>query len=114
MSIVTTISRHGITLPINPIAELCQRYGVRELSVFGSLLRDDFRPESDIDFLVVFGDVDMGPWMEKRLNMEEEPCFILGREVDLVPKESTVKSENWIRRKHILCTAQVIYGNPVK
>jgi predicted nucleotidyltransferase len=111
MSIMTTISRHGITLPINPIAELCEKYGVRELSVFGSLLRDDFRPESDIDFLVVFGDDDLGPWMEKLLNMEEELRVMLGREVDLVPKESIVKSENWIRRNHILSTAQVIYGS---
>jgi predicted nucleotidyltransferase len=109
MSFMTTISRHGITLPMNSIAELCQRYGVRELSVFGSLLRDDFRPESDIDFLVVFGDGDLGPWMEKLQNMEEDLRVMLRREVDLVPKESIVTSQNWIRRNHILSTAQVIY-----
>ena len=111
MSITITISRHRITLPINPIAELCQKYGVRELSVFGSLLRDDFRPDSDIDFLVVFGDDDLGPWMEKLLNMDEELRVLPGREVDLVPKDSIATSENWIRRNHILSTAQVIYGS---
>jgi uncharacterized protein len=110
MGIMITFSRHGITLPIDPIAELCRKYGVRELSVFGSLLRDDFRPDSDIDFLVVFGDDDLGPWMGKLFNMEDELRNIRGRDVDLVPKESVVQSENWIRRNHILSTAQVIYG----
>lgn len=110
MSIVNTISQHGISLPIDHIAALCQKYGVRELSVFGSLLRADFRPESDIDFLVVFDDDDLGPWMQRLLNMEEELRVMLGRDVDLVPKESIVKSENWIRRNHVLSTAQVIYG----
>jgi uncharacterized protein len=111
MSVMTSISRHGITLPTNRIAELCERYGVRELSVFGSLLRDDFSPESDIDFLVVFRDDDHGPWMEKLFHMEEDLRLLLDREVDLVPKESIEKSENWIRRNHILSTAQVIYGS---
>jgi predicted nucleotidyltransferase len=111
MSLTTTISRHGITLPTDRVAELCRRYGVRELSVFGSLLRDDFGPESDIDFLVVFGDDDHGPWMEKLIRMEDDLRVLLGREVDLVPKESVVRSENWIRRDHILGTAQVIYGS---
>jgi uncharacterized protein len=111
MSIPTTISRHGITLPMGPIADLCEKRGVRELSVFGSTLRDDFSPESDVDFLVVFRDDDDGPWMERLFHLEEELRGLLGREVDLVPKESILKSENWIRRNHILSTAQVIYGS---
>ena len=48
--------------------------------------------------------------MEKLQNMEEDLSAILGRKVDLVPKESIVRSENWIRRNHILSTARVIYG----
>ena len=44
-------------------------------------------------------------------SMEEELSALLGREVDLVPKESVVQSENWIRRNHILDSAQVIYGS---
>jgi uncharacterized protein len=110
MGITTAISRHGITLPTDRIAELCERYGVRELAVFGSLLRDDFAPESDIDFLVTFRDGDPGPWMGKLIQMEDDLRALLGREVDLMPRESILKSENWIRRDHILRTAQVIYG----
>ena len=109
MSVTTAISRHGITLPIDRIAEICERYDVRELSVFGSLLRDDFAPDSDIDLLVTFRDDDPGPWMSKLNRMEEDLRAILGRKVDLVPKESILKSENWIRRDHILRTARVIY-----
>jgi predicted nucleotidyltransferase len=83
---------------------------VAELSVFGSILRDDFGPASDIDFLVVFRDNDYGPWMGKLQRMEQDLGRLLGREVELVPKESVLRSENWIRRNHILSTALVIYG----
>jgi uncharacterized protein len=110
MSELTTISRHGMTLPGDQIAELCHKYDAVELSVFGSLLGDDFGPESDIDFLVVFRDNDYGPWMEKLQRMEQDLGALLGRKVDLVPKENVLQSANWIRRNHILSTAQVIYG----
>ncbi len=104
MSNLTAISRHGITLPPDRIADICRKYGVRELSVFGSVLRDDFGPESDIDFLVVFDDDDLGPWMARLLNMEDELRILLGRTVDLVPKESVETDANWIRRNQILST----------
>lgn len=107
----TALTRHGITLPLDRIAELCRKHQVTELSVFGSLLRDDFGPESDIDFLVVFQSDDYGPWMGKLQRMEDDLRALLGREVELVPKENVMRSENWIRRNHILKTAQVIYGS---
>jgi uncharacterized protein len=93
------------------IVKLCRKYQVVELSVFGSLLREDFGPNSDVDFLVVFQGDDYGPWMEKLQRLEEDLRALLGREVEVVPKESVVQSENWIRRDHILNTAQVIYGS---
>jgi predicted nucleotidyltransferase len=110
MSEKTAALGHGLTLPVDQIAELCRRYNVVELSVFGSVLRDDFGAGSDVDFLVVFRDNDYGPWMGKLHGMERDLGALLGREVDLVPKEDVLRSENWIRRKHILSTAQVIYG----
>ena len=61
----TTDLNTRIPLPYEPIAELCRRYGVERLDVFGSVLRDDFRPDSDVDFLVVFRDNDFGPWGSK-------------------------------------------------
>jgi predicted nucleotidyltransferase len=110
MGTTASFTRHGIKLPLDRIAELCREYDVAELSVFGSLLREDFGPESDIDFLVVFQGDDYGPWMGKLQRLEEELGSLLGRVVELVPKESVVRSENWIRKDHILGTAQVIYG----
>jgi predicted nucleotidyltransferase len=111
MDTTTTFARHGITFPADRMVELCRKYQVVELSVFGSLLREDFGPDSDVDFLVVFQDDDNGPWMEKLQRLEEDLSALLGREVEVVPKESVVQSENWIRRNHILSTAQVIYGS---
>jgi uncharacterized protein len=111
MDTTTAFARHGITIPLDRIVELCRKYQVMELSVFGSLLREDFGPESDIDFLVVFQGDDYGSWMEKLRRLEEDLGGLLGREVEVVPKESVVQSENWIRRNHILSTAQVIYGS---
>jgi uncharacterized protein len=111
MDSITAFTRHGVTLPVDRIAELCRKYEVAELSVFGSLLSEAFGPESDIDLLVEFQRDDYGPWMGKLQRMEDDLSTLLGREVELVPKESVVQSENWIRRNHILSTAQVIYGS---
>ncbi len=54
MSTTATVSRNGITLPMEQIVEFCRRWKIRELAVFGSFLRDDFRPDSDLDFLYTF------------------------------------------------------------
>jgi predicted nucleotidyltransferase len=95
---------------MDQIAQLCERYNLAELSVLGSALHDDFCLRSGIDFLVVFRDGDYGPWMAKLRCMEKDFAGLLVREVDLVPKEDGLRSENWIRRNHILSTARVIYG----
>jgi len=69
------------SLPREAIAELCRRHGVRRLAVFGSALRDDFRPESDVDVLVEFEE---GCRVGLRFfAMEDELSALLGRTVDL-------------------------------
>jgi predicted nucleotidyltransferase len=110
-TLVRTVHRHGITLPADQIADLCREFDVLELAVFGSFLRDDFGPESDIDFLAVFKNDDLGPWMGKLQRLEARLAALLGREVDVVSKRDVEASENWIRRNHILGAAQVIYGS---
>ncbi len=108
MSISTTISRHGIALPMDRIAEFCRRWNIRELAVFGSFLRDDFEDRSDIDLLIdpmtgvawTFNDL---------LAMEEEMAKLLGRKVELVERAAVERSRNYIRRRHILATAEPIY-----
>jgi predicted nucleotidyltransferase len=82
------------------IAEFCQRWQINEFYLFGSVLREDFRPDSDID----------APWgLLEFVRIKRELETFLGREVDLVTKKSIEQSHNWIRRKEILGTAQVVY-----
>jgi uncharacterized protein len=101
-------SRLGIT--VEQLIEFCQRWQVAEFALFGSVLRDDFHVDSDIDILVVF---DSHPQFSLSLmdlvKMEQELESMCRREVDLIEKFSVENSHNWIRRKNILNTVQVIY-----
>jgi predicted nucleotidyltransferase len=96
-------------LPYEAIAALCQRYGVVELSVFGSALRDDFRADSDVDFMAVFAGEDYGPWMSRLTGFEAELSRLLGRKADVSPRDAIERSENYIRRRHILESAKTVY-----
>lgn len=88
------------------IAEFCRRWKIKELAIFGSALGDDFRPESDVDVLVVFQDD--AEWnLFDHLKAEEELRWIFGREVDLVEKNAI---RNPFRRHHILHNHEVIYA----
>jgi hypothetical protein len=104
------VIRETIDLPMEDIARLCRRYDVRELAIFGSASRDDFGPDSDVDFLVTFEGNDCGPWMSKLTELEEEISALLQREVDVVHKRGIEQSRNWIRRKAILDSARVVYA----
>ncbi len=75
-------NRVKIDIPHGKIAEFCRKYHIRKLSFFGSVLREDFRPDSDIDVLVEFIP-DMGPGYFGLSHMELELSEILGRKVDL-------------------------------
>ena len=98
-----------IELPLERIAEICQEFGVTELSVFGSALRDDFRSDSDVDFLVVFDSPDLGPWMSRLSELQAELSSLLRRPVDVALRSGVEQSENYIRRRHILRSAQAVY-----
>ena len=109
MSTLTQADSLHIDLPLEAIAELCRRFGVEELWVFGSVLRDDFRPDSDVDFLVVFKNNDAGEWACKFADLERELAVLLGRKVDVVDKKGVEQSDNYLRRRHILRAARKIY-----
>lgn len=98
----------AIQLSEAKIAEFCQRWQITELSLFGSVLRDDFRPDSDIDVLVAFGSEARWSLLDL-VKMEHELEAIFNRMVDLVMKQSVEESDNWLRQREILGTAQVIY-----
>lgn len=98
----------NIDLPMDKIAEFCQRWQIAELALFGSALRDDFRPDSDIDLLVTF--VPDHPWsLMDHVRMQDELGEMLGRSVDLVTRRSVERSENPWRRHDILSSARTIY-----
>jgi hypothetical protein len=100
-------------LPMDEIAEFCRRWKIREMAVFGSVLRADFDAKSDIDVIVTFDD-DAEWSLLDHIRMQQELQAILQRDVDLVTRRAVERSQNWIRRKEILSTAYVIYpGNKV-
>lgn len=91
------------------LIEFCQRWQITELALFGSVLREDFRPDSDIDILVTFApEAKQGGFALAEMQTELEVLF--GRDVDLVSKKAIERSQNWIRRQNILDAAQVIYA----
>ena len=98
-----------IEIPEREIAAFCQRWQIVEFAVFGSALRDDFGPDSDLDVLVTFGAEAHWSLLD-HVRMEEELASLLNREVDLVTRRAVEGSHNWLRRREILDTAEVIYG----
>ena len=94
---------------LDAITELCREYGVQELAVFRSALRDDFDSDSDVDFLVTFKDDDYGPFLGKLTDFEEALSALLGRRADVVTRRSVEQSDNYIRRNHILSSLRSVY-----
>ncbi len=89
------------------IAEFCQRNRIRRLALFGSVLRDDFTPESDVDVLVEFE-----PGARVGLafvTVQDELSNILGRRVDMSTFRGIEESRNWLLRGEILDSAKVVY-----
>lgn len=99
----------AIELPMEKIAEFCGRWQVIEFALFGSVLRDDFRPDSDIDVMVQFHS-DAHPTLFDLTYIEDELKTLFQRDVDLVTRKGIETSRNYLRRKAILSSAQVIYG----
>ena len=95
-----------IDIPKDKIVAFCRRNHIRRLAFFGSVLRDDFTPESDVDVLVVFQDDAERDFFD-HMKAEEELKQIFGRDVDLVEKGAI---RNPFRRHHILSNCEVIYA----
>jgi predicted nucleotidyltransferase len=96
-----------IPVPVERIEAFCRRWHVAEFALFGSVLTDEFRPDSDVDVLVTFEDgfrPKLGDW----LDMEDELASAFGRRIDLVEKARL--TENPFIRKHILATYRVLYA----
>lgn len=98
-----------ISIPYDKIVEFCKQWHITEFALFGSVLRDDFSDESDVDILVSFHG-GMAPSMFQFVEMAEALEDLLQRPVDLVTRKSVEKSENHLRRKAVLQSLQVIYA----
>ena len=95
-------------LPRSQLELFCRRWRIQELAVFGSVLREDFQPKSDLDVLVTFAE-DADWEVEDRLTMREELEALAGRRVDLIERRLIESSPNWIRREEILDHAEPLY-----
>src|SRR5258706_15880014 len=98
---------HGINLDSEPIRDFCRKWKITELSVFGSIVRDDFRPDSDIDFLVSWEE-GVGWDLFDHMDMQDQLAAIMGRKVDLVSKSAIEESQNRFRKREILTTAEPV------
>jgi predicted nucleotidyltransferase len=99
----------NIALPMDAIRDFCAKWGIVEFALFGSVLREDFNDESDIDVLVQFRD-DARITLFDLVTMGDELEAIFGREVDLLDRKGVEQSPNYLRRKIILNSAKVIYA----
>lgn len=100
-----TLVNERLRASFDQIVEFCQRWKITEFALFGSILRDDFRSNSDIDVLVTFApnsSWSLFDWVD----MTDELEALFGRKVDIADKE---KLKNPYRRQEILRTHQVIY-----
>lgn len=98
-----------LALPEDEITVFCKKWQIRELALFGSAIRDDFRSDSDVDVLVSFAPT--AQWtLFDHVDMQSELSAILDRDVDLVTRRGIEHSRNYIRRQAILDSAQVVYA----
>ncbi len=96
-----------IELPREALADFCRRWMITEFALFGSVLRDDFGPESDIDVLVTYAP-DAEWSLLDHVAMEDDLEAILGRDVDILTRRGVEEGRNAIRRHEILVTAMPV------
>ena len=96
-------------IPHEELATYCKRWRITKLALFGSVLREEFGPDSDVDVLVCF-DADARPTLLDMARMQDELGRILGRQVDLVERVAIETSRNYVRRDAILRSAETVYA----
>ncbi|MCA9735678.1 MAG: nucleotidyltransferase domain-containing protein [Deferribacteres bacterium] len=96
----------GLKVPSEQIENFCKRYQITEFALFGSILRDEFNHESDVDVLVIFAS-EAHPSLFDLAIMRDELAKLLNRDVDLVEKSAL---RNPFRKSHILNNMEVVYA----
>jgi len=98
-----------IDIPKEEVADFCRRWQITELALFGSVLREDFRAESDVDVLARFAPKARHTLFDM-VRMQDDLQRILGRPVDLVSRRGIEASRNYLRKNAILKSAEVVYA----
>lgn len=108
MGILEKLEKNGVHLSYEDVVRICEKYQLSELSVFGSVIRDDFGVDSDVDILISYENVwNNDPFDDLHIKWEFKE--LLNREIDIVDKDGL---KNPIRREEILSTCEVIYAHP--
>ena len=97
-----------IPLDYPAIAAFCRRWGLSELALFGSVLRDDFRPDSDVDVLVTFVR-GVRPLLDDLLSMQDELAALFARSVDLLERQALERDRNYLLRRHVFEHLEAVY-----
>lgn len=105
---MNTLNVNNIKLSMEQIQEFCDHWLITEFALFGSVLRDDFHSDSDIDVLVTFTPESHHTLFDL-VHIENGLKDIFGRDVDLISRRGIERSLNYLRRNEILSSAQVIY-----
>jgi predicted nucleotidyltransferase len=91
------------------LADVCARWRITEIALFGSVLREDFGPESDIDVLLTFEEG--APWSLWDLaDLQDELEKVFGRSIDIAERPAVEESRNPFRKREILGSARVVYS----
>ena len=108
MSIYERLEKNGVQLRYEDVVKICEKYHLSELSIFGSVIRDDFNVDSDVDILISYENVwNNDPFDDLHIAWEFKD--LLNRDIDIVDKDGL---KNPIRREEILSTCEVIYAHP--
>ena len=99
----------GTQIKSELIEDFCRNWNIREFSLFGSVLRENFNDTSDVDVMVSFQN-DAAWSLLDHVTMRDELVALFGRDVDLVTRRGVERSQNALRRNAILESAKVFYA----
>lgn len=98
----------GVEVPRVAIADFCRRWKIVRLELFGSAVRGDFGPDSDLDFLYTFADDARWGW--DFVTLGDELAALVVRPVDLVSRRAVERSLNSVRKQAILGSVRTVYA----
>ena len=101
--------KQGIQLDTSEVKEFCSKWKICELSVFGSILREDFRPDSEVDLLVQHEE-DANWDLFDQIHMQDELTALIGRDLYILDQEGVESSNDHFLRTEIFTTLEQVYA----